>query len=47
MDAPRDYHTNWSKPDRERKISDGIAYMWNQKKNTNELIYKKEIDPQT
>ena len=30
MDGPRDYHTKWSKPARE-KIND-IAYMWNLKK---------------
>ena len=24
-----------------------IYYMWNLKKNTNEFIYKTEIDPQT
>ena len=48
MDGPRDYHTMWSKPDKERQISYDIAYMWNLKKNdTNELIYKTEIDPQT
>ena len=33
---------------RERQISYGITYMWNLKKNeTNELIYKTEIDSQT
>ena len=32
MDGPRDYHTKWSKPDKERKISYDIAYMWNLKK---------------
>ena len=32
MDGPRDYHTKWSKPDRERQISYDIAYMWNLKK---------------
>ena len=48
MDGLRDYHTKWSKPDRERKTSYDIAYMWNlQKNDTNELIYKTEIDPQT
>ena len=48
MDGPRDFHANWSKPDRERQISYDIAYMWNLKKNdTNELTYKTEIDPQT
>ena len=31
--------------DRERQILYDITYMWNQK-NTNELIYKTEIDSQ-
>ena len=29
MDGPRDYHTKWSKSDRERQISYDISYMWN------------------
>ena len=33
MDEPRDYNTEWSKPDRERQISYDITYMWNLKKN--------------
>ena len=33
MDGPRDYHTKWSKPARE-KIND-IAYMLNLKKKKN------------
>ena len=33
MDGPRDYHTKWSKSDRERQVSYDIAYMWNLKKN--------------
>ena len=28
MDEPKDYHTKWSKPVREKQIS-YIAYMWN------------------
>ena len=28
MDGPRDYHTEWSKLDRERQVSYGITYMW-------------------
>ena len=32
MDGPRDYHTKWSKSDRERQTSYDIAYMWNLKK---------------
>ena len=41
-----DYHTKWSKSDRERQISFDITYMWNlkKKKETNELIYKTEKD---
>ena len=31
MNGPRDYHTKWSKSDRERQISYDIAYMWNLK----------------
>ena len=27
MDGPMDYHTEWSKPDRERQISYVITYM--------------------
>ena len=30
MDGPRDYHTKWSKSDRERQIY-AMAYMWNLK----------------
>ena len=47
MDGPRDYHTKWSKPERERQISYDMTYMWNLKYDTNELIYKTEIDTQT
>ena len=32
MERPRDYHTKWSKSDRERQISYDIAYMPNLKK---------------
>ena len=44
MDGPRDYHTKWSKGDRERQIPCDITYMWNLKYGTNEHIYKKETD---
>ena len=47
MDGLRDYHTKWSKSDRERQISDTITYMWNLKNDTNELIYERETDSQT
>ena len=45
MDGPRDYHTKWSQT--ERQILYDIIHIWNLKKNTNELIYKTEIDSQT
>ena len=32
------------KSDKERQISYNIIYMWNQKNDTNELIYKTETD---
>ena len=44
MNAPRDFHAKWSRPDKD--ISDNIIYMWN-KNDTNELMEKTEIDPQT
>ena len=31
MDGPTDYHTKWSKSDRERQISYDITYMGNLK----------------
>ena len=31
MDGPRDYHTKWSKSDRERQILYDITYIWNLK----------------
>ena len=46
MDGPTDYHIEWSKSDRNKKICD-ITYMWNLKNNTNEFIYKSETDSQT
>ena len=46
--ALRDDYIKWNKPDRERQISYDITYIWNLKKiDTNELIYKTEVDPQT
>ena len=47
MDGPRDYHTKWSKSERERQISYDITYMWNLKYNMNELIYRTETDSET
>ena len=46
MDGPKDYHTKWSKSERERQIPDDITYMWNLKYDTNELIYETETDSQ-
>ena len=49
MDGPRDDHTMWSEQDRERQISYEIAWMQNlkKKKDTNEFIYKIEMDSQS
>ena len=47
MDGLRDYHTKWSKSDRERQTPCVITYMWNLKYDTNEPIYKTETDSQT
>ena len=47
MDAPRDYHTKWSKSEREKQIPYDITDMWNLKYDTNELVYKTETDSQT
>ena len=44
MDEPWGHYAKWSKPDRERQISYDTAYMWNLKNDTNELIYKTDID---
>ena len=47
MDGPRDYHTKWSKSERERHVPYDITYLWNLKYDTNELIYETETDSQT
>ena len=47
MDATRDYHTKWSKSEKERLIPYDITYMWNLKYDTNESIYETETDSQT
>ena len=46
VDGPRDYHSKWCKPDRQRQVSYDTLYMWNlkKKKDTNVLFYKTEID---
>ena len=45
MDGHRDYHTKWSKLERERQIP-YITYVWNLKYDTNEHIYETETDSQ-
>ena len=44
MDRSEDYHTKWSKSERERQIPYGVTYMWNLKYDTNQLNYKTETD---
>ena len=44
MDGPRDYHTKWSKPDKDKY---DITYMWNLTFDTKEPIYETEADSQT
>ena len=45
--GPRDYHTKWSKSERERQILYDIPYMWNLKYDTNVLNNETETDSQT
>ena len=44
MDATRDYHSKWSKSQRERQIPYDVIYMWSPKYSTKEPIYKTETD---
>ena len=37
MDGPRNDHTQWSKPGREKQMPYDIAYLWNLKYETNEF----------
>ena len=46
MGGGRDYHSKWNKSDKDKKPYD-IIYIENQKNDTNELIYKTEVDSQT
>ena len=46
MDGPRNYHIKRRKSDRERQILYSTTYMWNLKNDTNEHIYKTEIESQ-
>ena len=43
MDEPRDYHTKWSKLERERQISYEIIYMQIPKCDINQHIYETEM----
>ena len=46
MHGPRDYHTMWNKSDKDKcHMISLICGIW--KNDTNELIYKIEIDSQT
>ena len=47
MGGPGDYHTKWSKSERERQISYDIIYLWNLKYDIKELIHETEADSQT
>ena len=44
MDATRDYHSKWSKSEREGQILYDITYTWNLKHDTNEPIYEIETE---
>ena len=43
MDGPRNYHTKWSKSEREKQIPYDIIYTWNLKCDTDELIDKNRL----
>ena len=45
MDGARDYHTKWLDQKEEDKYD--ITYLWTQKNDRNELIYKIETDSET
>ena len=47
MDGPGDYHTKWSKSERERQTPYDITYVWNLKYDTTELTFKTETASQT
>ena len=44
MDRTRDYHSKWSRSDRQRQIPYSITYMWNLKYDLNKHIYETETD---
>ena len=43
MDAARDYHTKWSKTEKEKQISHDSTHLWNLKYDTTEPIYKRDL----
>ena len=45
MAGPREYHTKWRKSEIDKYHT--ILLICGSKNDTNELIYKTEIDPQT
>ena len=46
-DTTRDYHTKWSKLEKETQIPYDVTYMWNLKYGTNKPIHETETDSQT
>ena len=42
--GPRDCYTKWNKSEKQRQIPYDIAYIWNLKYGTNQLIYETETD---
>ena len=46
-DGPRGYPAKWSQSDWEGQWSHSTTYTWNQKTDTNEIIYKMKVDSQT
>ena len=44
MDEPREYHTTWSKPDKDKYDTTSVWDFF--KEDTNELTCKIETDPQ-
>ena len=43
LDQPVDYHTKWSKSERERQIQYDITYMCNLKCDTNGPLYETDL----
>ena len=47
LSATGDYHTKWSKSERERQMPYDITYMWNLKYDKNGPIYETETESLT